>query len=195
MRDTGVLKLPGESTLWDYTNYIQPKTGFQAEAVNEIQDAAEKLSESQRYVVLLHEEMSLKEDLVFDSKTGELVRFANIRKQEESGDSKAIASHVLVFYVVGLKRATSSPAWAFLEPAQQQPMNSILSSGKLLVFWNRHATWRSSPQPVTRHHPTNACISFMATLMKSKTVNLYAPDTDRQIFFLFRHATSDKNNT
>ena len=140
MRDTGVLKLPGESTLWDYTNYIHPKTGFQAEAVNEIQDAAEKLSESQRYVVLLHEEMSIKEDLVFDSKTDELVQFANIRKREESGDSKAVASHVLVFYVVGLKRATSSPAWAFLEPARQQPMNSILSSGKLLVFWNRHAT-------------------------------------------------------
>ena len=27
-RDTGVSKLPGESALTDYTNYIHPKTGF-----------------------------------------------------------------------------------------------------------------------------------------------------------------------
>jgi len=60
------------------------------------------MSESQRYVVLLHDEMSIKEDLVFDSKTGELVGLVNIRKREESGDSKTVASHVLVFYVVGL---------------------------------------------------------------------------------------------
>ena len=65
LRDTGVLKLPGESTLWHYTNYIHPKTGFQVEAVDEIQDAAETLSESQRYVVLLHEEMKKDEKYTY----------------------------------------------------------------------------------------------------------------------------------
>jgi hypothetical protein len=31
LRDTGVLTLPGESTLRDFTNYIAPKQGFQPE--------------------------------------------------------------------------------------------------------------------------------------------------------------------
>ena len=53
-------------------------------------------------MVLLHDEMSIKEDLVFDSKTGDLVGLVNIRKWEESGDSKTVASRVLVLYVVGL---------------------------------------------------------------------------------------------
>lgn len=32
LRESGVLRLPNQATLRDYTNFIQPKSGFQAEA-------------------------------------------------------------------------------------------------------------------------------------------------------------------
>ena len=75
MRDTGVLRLPGESTFRDHTNYIHPQTGFQNEVVDDIRCAAEKLGDHQKYVVLLHDEMSVKEDLVFDNRSKEAVDF------------------------------------------------------------------------------------------------------------------------
>ena len=31
LKETEILQLPGESTLWDYTNAIAPKQGFQPE--------------------------------------------------------------------------------------------------------------------------------------------------------------------
>ena len=70
LRQTGVLKLPSKSTLQDYTNYIHPQACFNPEVVKELREQAEKVPENQRYVALLHDDMSIKEDLVFDSKTG-----------------------------------------------------------------------------------------------------------------------------
>ena len=72
-------KLPGESTQRDYTNYIHPQTGFQREVVEDIRCAAEKLGDHQKYVVLLHDEMSIKEDLVLDNGSQEVVGFANMQ--------------------------------------------------------------------------------------------------------------------
>ena len=46
LRETGVLILPGESTLRDYTNYIHPSTGFQPQVLEEIKTAASKLQEN-----------------------------------------------------------------------------------------------------------------------------------------------------
>lgn len=63
LRDTDVLRLPGETTLRDYTNYIHPHTDFQPEVLEEIKTAAQKLGENERHVVLLHDEMTITEDL------------------------------------------------------------------------------------------------------------------------------------
>ena len=79
-----------------------------------------------------------------------------------SGDSKTVASHVLVFYVVGLNCSLNQ--W---NPYcnRWQNLHSLLGSKRF--FWNRHAALTSLPQPVTRHHITNAFINFMGKLMKS----------------------------
>ena len=96
------MRLPGESTLRDYTNYIYPQTGFQHEVVEDIRCAAEKLADHQKYVVLLHDEMSMKEDLVFHNRTQEVVGFVNKQNWQIDANYNRLASHVLVFYVVGI---------------------------------------------------------------------------------------------
>ena len=63
--ETGILKLPGESTLRDCTNCIHPEAGCQHEVVDDIRCAAEHLENNHNYVVLLHDETSVKEDLGF----------------------------------------------------------------------------------------------------------------------------------
>lgn len=103
LRKTGVLKLPSESTLRDYTNFVHPKAGFQQEVLDEIKHAADKLSVNEKWVVLLHDEMTIKEDLVFDKRSEEVVGFVNLNNWTNQGfPSGNVASHVLVFYVVGL---------------------------------------------------------------------------------------------
>ena len=100
LRDTGVLKLPGESTLRDYTNAVQPQEGFNPSVMEEIRKTTEDLPDNKRFVVLLHDEMAIKHDLVFDRRSGEIVGFINPQKWVENEDN--LATHVLVFMVIGI---------------------------------------------------------------------------------------------
>ncbi|XP_070206284.1 uncharacterized protein [Littorina saxatilis] len=52
LRQTGILKLPGESTLRDYTNVFGPKDGFNKQAVDELVRQSKELKEEERFVVL-----------------------------------------------------------------------------------------------------------------------------------------------
>ena len=101
LRDTGVLKLPGESTLRDYSNAIHPEEGFNDDVIEEVVKACKDLNKNQRWVVLMHDEMAIKADLVLDGPTGDVVGFVNpnlISKRP----GEEIANHVLAFMVVGV---------------------------------------------------------------------------------------------
>ena len=100
LRDTGVLKLPGDSTLKDYTSAIHPKEGFNPSVHEELHNMTKDLPDHKRYVVLLHDEMTIKHDLVYDRRSGEIVGFINPEQWEGKGDN--LATHVLVFMVVGV---------------------------------------------------------------------------------------------
>lgn len=103
LRNTGILKLPGKSTLRDYTNAIQPTVGFSASAIEELKRLSKDLKDSERYVVLLHDEMSIKADLVYDKRSGEVVGFVNSdRWADNHVTSSSLAKHVLCFFVVGV---------------------------------------------------------------------------------------------
>ena len=102
LMDTGVLKLPGEWTLSDYTNYIHPQTGFQREVVEDVRCAAKKLGDHQKYIVLLHDVMSIKEYLVLDNRSQEVAGFVNMQNWHMLANCNNLASHVLGFYVVGI---------------------------------------------------------------------------------------------
>ena len=58
MRNMGILKVAGESTLRDYTSVLSSAPGFQVH---------------HRYVCLLHDEMPTKSHRVFDHKSNEII--------------------------------------------------------------------------------------------------------------------------
>ena len=58
LRETGALKLPGESTLRDYTYAIHPMSGFNPDVIEGLTNAASNITPPNRWVVLLHDEMN-----------------------------------------------------------------------------------------------------------------------------------------
>jgi hypothetical protein len=97
LRDTEVLLLPWDSTLQDYTNAFQPSAGLCKETLDCITAATKDYADHQRFVVLLHDEMTIKSDLVFDQRSGRMVGFVT-----DSEGKTDLATHVLVFYIVGV---------------------------------------------------------------------------------------------
>eukprot|EP00794_Sanderia_malayensis_P002206 gene2206-2512_t len=73
LKESGVIKLPCERTLRDYSNIIHPKVGFNKETFDDLKHQASKLEGTEKYVVLMFDEVSIKDDLVFDSHTGDRV--------------------------------------------------------------------------------------------------------------------------
>lgn len=103
LREIGVLKLPSESTLRDYTNYVHPRAGFQMEVFDELKKMAGNFQDHQRWVCLLHDEIVIKSGLVYDHVSGELVGFIDQAQQnEKSTKEDHLATHALVFMVVGM---------------------------------------------------------------------------------------------
>ena len=72
---TGFIRLPSERTLRDYTHYFKSQTGFQQEVNQQLQKEAnlEVLPECQRFCGLVVDEMQVKENLVYDKYTGDIV--------------------------------------------------------------------------------------------------------------------------
>ena len=91
------ISLPSQRTLRDYTHHLKPGSGFSAGVDNHLHIAArlDKCDERDKCVLLLLDEMHVKQDLVFNKSTGELIGFMNV------GD---INSHLLE-----LERSLSSP--------------------------------------------------------------------------------------
>lgn len=56
------------------------------------------------YVTLLHDEMTIKADLVFDTSSGDMVGYVN---NSDGTNCAELANHVLVFYVVGINSTLS----------------------------------------------------------------------------------------
>ena len=103
LREAGAVRLPAESTLRDYTNVLHPQTGFDLNVFLELKKVAEPLLENERWVVLLHDEISIKEDLVYDRVTGELVGFVNPSGSNgTTGEESRLATHALIFMAVGV---------------------------------------------------------------------------------------------
>ena len=78
--NSGLLRLPSQRTLQDYTHVIKASSGFMDEIDLLIQNEAKlsSLEEWQKHIVLIHDEMHIKEDLVFDKVSGELVGFTSL---------------------------------------------------------------------------------------------------------------------
>ena len=71
IRQSGI-SLPSQRTLRDFSHHIQAKPGFSSEVDSQLCQSAqiEKCEEWQKHVIVLLDEMHVKEDLVFDKHSG-----------------------------------------------------------------------------------------------------------------------------
>ena len=105
LRSSGILTLPSQRTLRDYTHYVKACTGFSAE-VDQMLISAAKLNscpERDKCVILLLDEMHIRQDLVFDKHSGEMIGFCNLGE---------INNHLLAFEQSLSKSEISSPKLA-----------------------------------------------------------------------------------
>ncbi|XP_055877443.1 uncharacterized protein LOC129924769 [Biomphalaria glabrata] len=184
LRKTGILKLPGASTLRDYTNVYESKEGFNESSIEELKRISQNFKSEEKCVILLHDEMMIKYDLVFNKTNGEVVGFVNSHTWNEKLE-KNIASHVLVFFVVGINTHINISLGFFgsiniasgdLFPLFWQAVGYLETDCSLKVIAST-SDKASSNQKMYQMHKIddNDEICF-------KCVNLFSPD--RFIFFI-----------
>ena len=78
LRSTGVIKLPSGRTLRDYQHFAPPVTGFSSEYDKQLLDLAKKSGVLSKHVVIMIDEMYVKESLVFDKHAGALTGFLDL---------------------------------------------------------------------------------------------------------------------
>lgn len=112
---SGFLRLPSERTLRDYTHYFKSQPGFHSQLNQQLQKESdiESLPESKRYVALLIDEMKIKEDLVYDKHTGQMIGIVSLgdindmllemeKNLDEKISHQPVARQVLVLMVRGI---------------------------------------------------------------------------------------------
>ena len=116
LRESGCITLPSQRTLRDYTHYVRSTTGFSAQVDEQLMEAAKvaKAQEWEKCVVLVMDEMHVKEDLVYDKHSGALIGFVNLGEtnqhllefqkaiEGDNTDSEALAKPMFTFMVRGL---------------------------------------------------------------------------------------------
>ena len=116
LRESGCLQLPSQRTLRDYSNCIKAGAGFSADVDRQLMQAASLLTcpAWQKLVVILLDEMHIREDLVYNKHTGKMVGFCDLgevnnlmlqfeRLVEGNSDRRTpLANSMMVFMVRGL---------------------------------------------------------------------------------------------
>ena len=111
LRTSGFIKLPSERTLRDYVHYFTNQPGFQGEVHQQLLQEAKigSLPENRRFVSLIIDEMKVKEGLVYNKHSGQMIGFTDLGnvnnellKLEHGTDHPPIANHVLTLMVRGI---------------------------------------------------------------------------------------------
>ena len=117
LRESGILRMPSERTLRDYTNCVPPKAGYQAEVEAQlVKDTyLDSLQDWEKFVVVVFDEMKIREGLVYDKYNDQLLGFVTLDDisnrlldlERKCSSSSAvllpdIATHMLVLMVRGL---------------------------------------------------------------------------------------------
>jgi hypothetical protein len=142
LRDSGCISLPSQRTLRDYTHYVSASVGFSDEVDVQLGRAAkiESCEEYQKCVIMLMDEMYVKDELVYDKHTGHVMGFVNLGDinshllafeqsiSQGSTPPPSLATTVMVFMVQGLLSPLSFPYVQF-------PCHKV--TGQLLFdpFW------------------------------------------------------------
>ena len=201
LRTSGFIKLPSERTLRDYTHYIKSEAGFSAELDQVLADEfhVEDLPEWKRYVVLVLDEMKVKESLVFDKNQTRVIGFvdiggvnnqlANLEREFASNQQHPpIATHILVLMVRDIFTGHRFPyahfptttcraehifeiMWEAVERIEHQKL-------KVLVVCADGAA--VNRKMFRMHGETHACVPYDPVY---KTTNVYS-DEKRPLFFM-----------
>ena len=72
LRESGAIRLPSQRTLRDYTHHTEATAGFSKQVDEQLRVAAQLTScpEREKCVIIIMDEMHLREDLVYDKHTG-----------------------------------------------------------------------------------------------------------------------------
>ena len=200
VRTSGCITLPSERTLRDYTHYFETKTGFQCEVNEQITKEAniDNLSESRRYVSIVIDEMKVKEDLVYNKHSGEMIGFVSLgdinkdlSEFEETcsieRDHPSIAKQLLVFMVRGLLFKLEFPYAHFtsrgvtadyLFPIMWEAVQQLEAIGLKVICIT--ADGASPNRKFFRMHPKTSSNNEVTY----RTRNIYAPDGQRWLYFV-----------
>ena len=197
LRESGVVKLPSERCLRDYSNAFHPRQGFNNSTFDDLKHQAFKLQGIGKYAVLAFDEISIKDDLVFDVHTGELVGFVNLGKDlndifaagvKNTDFTSSIASHALVYMVIGLaSRLKFSIGYFGTRSFTSFMLYPLL--WKAIGFCETYAGLKvvcvvsdkaSANQKLYRMHSTSGGIVYF-------TKNVFATDEDRNVYFFLTH--------
>ena len=116
LRNSGFISLPSQRTLRDYTHCVKSCAGFSTDVDAQLMQAAgyPSCQEWQKLVILILDEMYIREDLVYEKQTGKLIGFANLSdvsdhllayeqiNNRDQSDEKKVAKTMMVFMVRGL---------------------------------------------------------------------------------------------
>ena len=120
LRSTGVLTLPSERTLRDYTHFFKAGSGFSSDVDTQLRKEAQLESSRNSFVCLVFDEVKIKEDLIYDKHSGELLGFIDVgdvnnsllafqQSCESDIHKPQLATHMLVFMVCGILSALKYP--------------------------------------------------------------------------------------
>lgn len=123
LRDSGCIALPSQRTLRDYTHCVDSTIGYSAQVDQHLATVAkiDTCKDYEKCVVLLIDEMYIKEELVYDKHSGSLVGFANLGDinahlaafeqslNKDISSVQSLATTMMMFMVQGLLSSLSYP--------------------------------------------------------------------------------------
>lgn len=141
MRDTGIIKLPSARTLFDYSHFTKSALGYQPDVVKVLHEEAAKLGMLEgtfkSYTGILFDEIKIKQDLVYDKHTGELIGYCNLDavgnellelEKATTNSSSELAKSMLVIMVRGVATSLKFPLAGFAT-------NSITADFLYPIIW------------------------------------------------------------
>ncbi len=148
IRESGCITLPSQRTLRDYSNAVKAEAGFSPEVDNQLLQAAQLLTSPSYHglVVLLLDEMHIREELVYNKHSGKLVgfmdlsdinnhlsRFEQLLVSEDDNQQSAdyvppLAKSMMVFMVRGIFTSMKFPYAMF-------PCSSLVGEQLFSPFW------------------------------------------------------------
>ena len=123
LRTSGMLQLPSERTLRDYSNVIKSGDGFHMDVLKQLYDEArmgsDEIPAHKQFIGIAFDEIYIKSDLVYDRHSGKVIGFVNLGAVDqqlaalEQESKPIVATRVLTLMARGLFFRLNFPVASF----------------------------------------------------------------------------------